>query len=140
MEMLASLPGGLEGCPDVDKWCKEAEQDGLAFTVIYEGKMIACAGIAKQRKGIGLAWALYPSNIGSYHFDPRIAKNKLKELMDKNGFWRVEATVRADFPTGESYLRYMGFQRNGRLPQNEPDRTDSILYGITAKKNGNVTG
>ena len=134
MEMLANLPGGLKGYPDADKWCKEAEQDELAFTVIYKGKMVACAGIAQQREGVGLAWALYPLDIGRYHIDPQITRDRMKEIMDKKGLWRVEATVRCDFPAGASYLRYMGFKREGRMEQNEPDRTDSFLYAITKKR------
>ena len=129
MKMLADMPGALK--VDSEKSCRDAEQDGMAFTVIYEGRMIACVGIIKQREGIGLAWALYPPDIGSYHIDPRIAKDKLKELMDKQDLWRVEATVRADFLAGQSYLRYMGFKREGLMKKNEPDKTDSFLYAIT---------
>ena len=128
--MLAGLPGGLKGYPDVDKWCKEAEQEGLAFTIIYEGKMILCAGIVKEREGVGLAWALYPLDVGNYHIDPRIAKDKLNELIKEHNFWRVAATVRCDFPAGASYLRYLGFEREGRMKKHEPDRSDSFLYAI----------
>lgn len=129
MEMLSNLPS-VKGCPDTEKWCREAEQEGRAFTAIYKDKILACAGIIKQREGVGLAWALYPPDIGNYRIDPRMAKDKLKELMEKHGFWRVEATVRCDFPAGESYLRYMGFKWEGRMKQNEPDKTDSFLYAI----------
>lgn len=131
MEMLASLPNGLKGYPDAEKWCKEAEEDGKAFTVIYEGKVVACAGIITIMDGVGQAWALYPLDIGNYHIDPRIAKDKLKELMTKYNFRRVQATVRADFPAGESYLRYLGFKREGVMAKYEPDSTDSCLYAIT---------
>lgn len=129
--MLATLPGGLKGYPDAEKWCKEAEEDGKGFTVIYESKMVACAGIITIMKGVGLAWALYPLDIGNYHIDPRIAKDKLKEIMIKHNFRRVQATVRADFPAGKSYLRYMGFKREGTMKKYEPDGTDSFLYAIT---------
>jgi len=128
IKMLETLPNGLIG--DYEKSCREAEQEGLAFTVIYEDKMVACAGIIIQRKGIGLAWALYPPDIGKHHIDPRITKDKLRELMEEYGLWRVESTVRADFPAGQSYLRYMGFEREGLMKKNEPDKTDSILYAI----------
>lgn len=131
VEMLSRLPGGLKGYPDAEKSCREAEQDGLAFTIFYEDKMVACAGIVKEREGVGLAWALYPLDIGTYHIDPRIAKDKLRELMAKYNFWRVAATVRVDFPAGASYLRYMGFKREARMKKNEPDKTDSFLYAIT---------
>jgi len=128
IEMLSRLPNGLIG--DYEKSCRDAEQDGLAYTIFVDDKMVACVGIIKQRKGIGLAWALYPPDIGNYRIDPRIAKDKLKELMEKHNLWRVEATVRADFPAGQSYLRYMGFEKEGLMKKNEPDQTDSILYAI----------
>ncbi len=121
--------------PASREWAKEPEAKGPAFSAIYEGKLVACAGIVKEREGVGLAWALYPSSIGNYHIDPRIAKNMIRELMDKHGFWRVAATVRCDFPAGASYLRYLGFEREGRLKQNEPDRTDSYLYAMVKNEN-----
>lgn len=129
MEMLANLLGGLK--EDSEKQCRDAETEGLAFTILYEGQIVACVGIIKEREGVGLAWALYPPDIGKYPIDPRIAKNKLKELMEKHNFWRVEATARADFPAGARYLRYMGFEREGLMKKAEPDKTDSILFAIT---------
>lgn len=131
VEMLRRIPGGLKGYPDAEEWCKEAEADGMAFTVIYEGEMVACAGVIKQREGVGLAWALYPLNIGKYHIDPRMARDKLNEIMAKYGLWRVEATARADFLVAASYLKWLGFKPEGRMIKNEPDKTDSLLFGIT---------
>ena len=126
------FPNGSEDFPDLEEWAKVAE--GKAFTIFFEGKALACAGVIKQRKGVGLAWALYPPDIGDYHIDPRIAKDKLHEIIDQSGLWRVEATVRVDFPAGASYLRYMGFEQEGRMRQNEPDKSDSYLYSIVRKK------
>ena len=134
MEMLAQQLGGLKGYPDADKWCKEADEDSKAFTVMYDGKMVACAGIITIMDGVGLAWALYPPNIGDYHIDPRIGKDKLKELIAKYKYRRVQATVRVDFPAGASYLRYMGFKREGTMKMYEPDKTDAFLYAITEKR------
>ena len=128
MELLANLFGKLK--EDSEKQCRDAEVDGLAFTILYRGKIVACAGIIKQREGVGLAWALYPPEIGELPLDPRIAKNKLKELMEIYDFWRVEATARADYPAGQSYLRYMGLEKEGYMKKAEPDKTDSILYAI----------
>jgi len=128
--MMTNLVGKSKVSSDTCKWCTEAERDGMAFTVIYKGTMVACAGIVKEREGVGLAWALYPPDIGKHHIDPRITRDKLRELMAEHNFWRIEATVRCDFPTGASYLRWMGFEKEGRMKQNEPDRTDSFLYAI----------
>lgn len=131
VKMLEAQPGGLKGYPDAEKWCAEAEEEGRSSSVIYDGKLIACAGLIKEREGVAQAWALYPPDIGNYHIDPRTTKDRLKKLMIKHGFWRVYATVRCDFPAGASYLRYLGFKREGRMAKNEPDKTDSFLYSIT---------
>jgi len=120
-----------QGLAANEEWCAEAEQEGLAFSVIFEGKMILCVGIVKEREGIGQAWALYPPDVGKYHIDPRIAKDRLKELMIEYGFWRVFATVRTDFPAGVKYIEWLGFQREGLMRKNEPDKSDSFLYAIT---------
>ena len=108
-------------------FCAEAE----GFSVVLGGKVILCAGLIKEREGVGQAWALYPLDVGKYHIDPKIARDKLHELMAEKGLWRVFATVRCDFPRGADYLRWMGFKREGRLEKNEPDKTDSFLYAIT---------
>lgn len=126
VEILTRL-NGLDA--SAEEWCAEAEGEA-AYSVYYEGELIACAGIIKEREGVGLAWALYPPDIGGFHIDPKIARNKLNELMKKHNFWRVHATVRADFPSGEKYLIYMGFRWEGLMRKNEPDKTDSLLYAI----------
>lgn len=129
MEMLARL-----GIIIDEKFCKEAEEAGKAFAVIYEGKLVACAGIITIMDGVGLAWALYPPDIRKYPIDPRIAKDKLRELIARYKYRRVQATVRVDFPAGASYLRYLGFEKEGTMKMYEPDRTDSFLYAITEKR------
>lgn len=131
IEMLRRLPGGLKGYPDADKWSKEVERPDMAFTCIYDGVVVACAGVSQQREGVGEAWLLCPLDIGKYHIDPRMARDKLDYIMAKYGLWRVEATARADFPAAASYLRWLGFKKEGRMIKNEPDKTDSLLFGIT---------
>jgi hypothetical protein len=128
LEMLKRYPSEH---PDTGKWCKAAQIKNQSFSVIFEGKLVACAGIIPKMEGVGVAWALYPPEIGDYHIDPRTARDKLEELIEKHNYRRVEATVRADFPAGASYLRWMGFKREGRMKKYEPDGTDSFLYART---------
>ena len=131
MQMLSQLSDKYSDSPDTEKWCLDADEKGKAFTILCGVEIIACVGIITVIDGVGLAWALYPPNIGDYHIDPRIAKDRLREMMVEHNFRRVQATVRADFPAGESYLRYLGFKREGIMAKYEPDGTDSILYAIT---------
>jgi len=113
------------------EWCREAEGEGRAFSIIYDGKLVCCAGVMHKLEGIGIAWALYPPDIGNYHIDPRLAMDKLLEIKNKFNYRRVEATVRVDFPAGAKYLEWMGFKHEGRMKMYEPDKTDAYLYART---------
>ncbi len=115
---------------EAEKFCKDAEESGRAFS-IFNGELVCCAGISHKMDGIGIAWALYPLNIGSYHIDPRIARDKIGELMKRFNYRRIEATVREDFQVGHSYMRYLGFKVEGLMKCYEPDGTDAFLYART---------
>ncbi len=130
--MLSMMPPEYSDSPDVVFWCTEADEEGKSFTICKkEVEIIACVGIKDVIKGVGLAWALYPSNIGDYHIDPRIIKYRLREMMVEHNYRRVQATVRADFIAGIKYIEWLGFVREGIMAKYEPDGTDSILYAIT---------
>ena len=114
-------------------WCAEAAEAGNSFTLTENGKIIGCAGILTTAEGVGTAWALYVSDIGTYHIDPQIAKDKIYEIIDANKYRRVECTVRCDFPAGMSYTKWLGFELDGKKRCNEPDGTDAYTYGMVTK-------
>ncbi len=118
--------------PDAEKWCRDAEEQGRAFSV-FNGELVCCAGISHKMEGIGVAWALYPLDIGKFHIDPQLARDKIGELMKKFNYRRVEATVREDFAAGHSYMRYLGFKVEGLMICYEPDGTNAFLYARTDK-------
>lgn len=122
--------GTKENLSDIRKWSEEVEGSIAAYTVVYEGRIVACVGIIKMLEGVGQAWAIYPPDIGTYHIDPQITKIKLKELMIEHNLRRVQATARVDYPAASSYLRYLGFKREGIMKKYEPDG-DAFLYAIT---------
>ena len=132
IQMLSYLPAEYSDSPDVEEWCEEGNEEGKAFTICRGVEIIACVGIKTVIEGVGLAWALYPPNIGDYHIDPRIVRDRLNEMMVKHNYRRVQCTVRADFPAGESYLRWLGFkcETPDGMKKYEPDGTDSILFAI----------
>ena len=114
--------------PDAEEWCRDAEGEGRAWSIVYKGIMVCCAGVLHKTDGIGLAWALYPPGIGKYHIDPNIAKDCIAEAAKRFNYRRIEATVREDFPIGHSYIRWLGFQVEGLLRCYEPDGTNAFMY------------
>ena len=113
-------------CPK--QWYTDCEGDDRAFSIYCDSELACCAGIIHKMDGIGVAWALYPANIGTYHIDPSLAKEKMASIAERFNYRRIEATVRADFPVGHSYIRYLGFKVEGLMEAYEPDGSDAFLY------------
>lgn len=123
--------GAKDNLSDIRRWAEDVESDIAALTVVYEGRIVACAGITKILEGVGQAWAIFPPDVGKHHIDPRITKVKIRELMEEHNLRRVQATARTDYPAASSYLKYLGFEREGVMKSYEPDGADSYLYAIT---------
>jgi hypothetical protein len=70
-----------ESQSDVKRWAEDVERDIVAYTVVYEGRIVACVGITKILEGVGQCWAIFALDIGDYHIDPRITKVRIRELM-----------------------------------------------------------
>lgn len=126
--------GTKEDPSDIRQWAEEVEDGLVADTVVYEGQVVACAGITSVLKGVGQCWAVYSLDIGRYHIDPQIARNRIVAAMIKHNLRRVQATARIDYPAASSYLRYLGFEREGVMKMFEPDGTDAYLYAKTMTK------
>lgn len=110
-------------------YAENCEISGEGFSFFWKGELLGCAGVHDYTPGIGEAWAMYPADIGSYHIDPQIARNRMNEIIEKRGYRRVRATCRRDFPAGMSYLRYLGFVVEGIMRNYEIDGQDAFLYG-----------
>lgn len=113
--------------PDDYAQCCEISGDGFSF--FWNGELLGCAGVHDHTPGIGEAWAMYPADIGNYHIDPQIARNRMNKIIKQRGYRRVQATCRRNYLAGMSYLRYLGFSVEGIMRAYEPDGTDAYLYG-----------
>ena len=80
--------------------------------------------------GFGDAWALYVSDIGKYHFDPKIAKASFHKMIADNKLVRCQAAVRADYDEGAKYVEWLGFEFEARLRRYLHDGTDALMYVI----------
>jgi len=116
------------------EWAQIMGQKGPCTTGIFDGKVVSCAGIFLAWPGVGEQWAVNVKAIGDYHIDPQIGKRWLYNQIDEYKLWRVQVPARSDFPVGESYLRWLGFEFEATLENYHPDGTDARMYKIITKK------
>lgn len=108
--------------PEYAAWLAEY---GDGYTVIDGDYVVACAGVAKQWEGRGMAWALLAKESGRCFLPLHRA---VLRYLDFAGYRRIEATVDAEFMPGHRWLMMLGFEREGRMPAYAPDGRTHDLY------------
>ena len=96
-----------------------------SFTVMVEGKIIACCGVVRPWTGRACAWALLAKDAGA-HFVAlhRAAKGYFDLCADR----RIEALTDSDFLQGHRWLKMLGFRREGQMQYYTPDGRHVDLY------------
>jgi RimJ/RimL family protein N-acetyltransferase len=83
-----------------------------AFTAMYDGEVIAMGGVVTVQPGNGELWALFSDKL------PRYRKSIIKEVKwhienMMTEYVRLQAQVRADFPQGQRFVEWLGFEKVG---------------------------
>lgn len=109
--------------------------EGLAFTALYHGDPIACAGIRFLWPGVAEAWLLIGPKIREHTiFVYKSTKRYLNDLMDKHKIWRMQAYCRADYPEAINFLYHLGFEVEGKAKRYSPDGTDAYSMSIVREE------
>jgi L-amino acid N-acyltransferase YncA len=111
-------------------WQKVIEQLvslGSAYTLLVDGKVEACAGIARHDPGFGECWMLIPETARRMVVTRWAIRVFLKEIETHN-FRRLQAFVLCGFEAGKSFAEYFGFEREGIVRKYGPNGEDMILY------------
>lgn len=108
-------------CPDENCW-----------TGIFENEIVGVGGCQVKWEGVGLLWLMLTDDCKKNGVFGLIAlhaiRDKMDELIAKNGFWRAEATIRTDFPQAIKMIQFFGFKREGLMRKYCPDKGDAYLY------------
>ena len=126
---LANDPNekGLKGQKEIEKWLELNESEGPGYTMIFKGEIVGCGGVRIFWKGVGEAWFLTKKDIGLLHIDPQIAKDQLYKIIKEHNLVRVEASPRADWAPGLSYVRWLGFKIEGKRRKFLPDASGKLV-------------
>jgi len=111
-----------------EAWAKFNE-NGAAFTGLYEGKIVGCAGVRVLWKGVGEAWAVFSPNVIHLVKEAYVYVDKyLQIIMEDHGLWRVQCHVRTDLDIFSHYVENLGFEREGLMRKYGYDGKDRYLY------------
>lgn len=105
--------------------------EAMAQSLWIDGNLVACAGISEIWKGVGMAWAVFGElPQGSTRRVALLFYDYLVRLMEWHGLWRVQADVKADFPAGHRFVRFLGFTHEGSMRAYGPDGADYERYSF----------
>lgn len=100
------------------KTLAENSSKGPAFTGLYRDQVIAIAGVIPFWEGVGEAWAMFsPEAYKHAFFIHRGVIKVLGQIVAKSGLRRVQAMVQKDFAVGNRWIKALGFQFEGEMPE-----------------------
>ena len=112
-------------CRD-DGYAQMLADAGEAYTLLHDGRIIACMGVVELWAGRGMAWALLAGDIGramiSVH---RIVR---RFLWEECALRRVEAYVDAGFSAGHRWVEQLGFEREGMMRAFAQHGGDMVMW------------
>lgn len=95
------------------------------------GKVLAIFGVWPLWDGVGSAWAQISGEALKCPFTlGRAAKTFLAEIIERDGLWRVQATIEHGHHDARRLIRWLGFQYEGTMSGYGPTGLDHDLYSI----------
>ena len=87
-----------------------------ARTLMHDDVVLACFGVWPMWPGVGRAWSLISAAARKY---PKALYSSVKRCLEtieaRDDMHRIEATVRSGHPSAHSWIRHLGFQREGLM-------------------------
>lgn len=102
-----------------------------SYTYTINGEIACVGGTVILWPGVGEMWMILTANCKDLTSGTEIAlkiRHEMKVLMAENNLWRIQASVRTDFPLAERLTQALGFIKEGVMKKYLPDGTDAYLY------------
>jgi RimJ/RimL family protein N-acetyltransferase len=121
------------GAEHLIPWAMNAER-GHAWSGrrLSDGMIIGCGGFSLLWPGVADGWVIFRKIMEKeYRRDAySVILGMLAAEIKEHGIWRIQATVRTDFPAGIKYAEGLGFVREGLMRKYGPDGSDRYLYAL----------
>ena len=108
--------------------------DGMAFTGIENGHVIASAGVYPMWDGVGEGWFIAADKLEAHHLGvARQLKNGLRQIAEEQALHRIQAAVRSDWKKAIRLVRFLGMEHEGLMRQYSADGADYERYAWLQK-------
>lgn len=109
-----------------DEYCQSLLDAGPAYTLIDDGKILACGGISLIWEGRGLMWSLISDSLRGPQFI-RMHRIVLR-FLEMHELRRIEITVDHHWPRAHRWAKLLGFKHEAYLPKYAPNGLDADQY------------
>ena len=118
---------GME--PDHYEVFNNLEFENLSFTAIADNSFICSAGIVPMWQGVFEGWFIGSNKIWDHPvLAARTIKKGMKQLYQDNNITRLQTAVRADFPMGIKFAKWLGFEDEGLMKKYDMEGKDFYRY------------
>ena len=115
--------------PKLGSFAPTLVHEGMAFTAIDNGYLVASGGIAPLWEGVGEAWLLGAERVEKHRrYVARAVHQHMLQVVEKKGLWRVQAAMRSDWPELKRWARFLGMQHEGTMRAYGADGLDYERY------------
>lgn len=103
----------------------EALMQNPGYTMMKNGEPLLSTGIIELWPGVGETWLVTSSKITDYPISvARTVRNGMRWMIEKKGYWRVQANVQVGWPVAERFAYWMGMKSEGLMPKFGLDQAD----------------
>ena len=128
------LPEGMGMIPPERQFPDATWLETHARTVWADGRPVAVFGVLILWEGVGHLFGYVSKDAKRYPLTLVRAGWELLDYAVKTwDFWRLQATVPAEFNRGIRYLQRFGFRVDGLMPYYGPDAADHLMLSRTAR-------
>lgn len=98
---------------------------GLSFTLLHNDIPICSGGIFPLWHGVGEGWVIASKRIFDHKIkSAKLIKRRTDLLCAVNKIKRLQTSVRANFPMGLRFAKFLGFNNEGLMKHYGPDGSD----------------
>jgi len=111
-----------------------AASNGLSFSAVDNGWLIAAAGLMPLWPGVAEAWLLASSRVDRHPVTiGRLVRQGLFEKIETEQLHRVQAVMRSDQPMLIRWARFLGMKHEGQMLAYDQRRADYDRWAWTRK-------
>jgi len=105
------------------------EYENLSFTAITDNSFICSGGIVPMWQGVFEGWVIGSNKIWDHPvLAARTIKKGLNQLYLDNNITRLQTAVRADFPMGMKFAKWLGFKNEGLMKKYDMEGKDFYRF------------